>query len=151
MPMTIEEEVRLLSTVDILEPLSEEELEELARRSPDRHLEPGEIFYTPNDNTERLFILKQGRVRVYKTTEGRELTLSIVDSGTVFGEMSLTAQRLQGAYAEAMERPCASTGQNRPPRATARNRSWRSTSQSPRKATTRSYTRVSRCSTSLAR
>lgn len=103
MPMTIEEEVQLLSTVDILEPLSKEELEELARRCPDRHLEPGEIFYTPYDNTEQLFILKQGRVRVYKTADGRELTLSMVDSGTVFGEMSLTAQRLQGAYAEAME------------------------------------------------
>ena len=102
--MSIEEEVRLLSTVDILEPLSEEELEGLARRSPDTHLEKGEIFYTPSDRSERLFILKKGKVRIYRTApDGREFTLSVVDAGTVFGEMALTAQRLEGAYAQAME------------------------------------------------
>jgi CRP/FNR family cyclic AMP-dependent transcriptional regulator len=102
--MSIEDEVRLLSTVDILEPLSDEELEALARRSPDDHLQEGEIFYTPNDTSERLFILKRGRVRIFRMApDGREFTLSVVDAGTVFGEMALTAQRLQGAYAQAME------------------------------------------------
>jgi CRP/FNR family cyclic AMP-dependent transcriptional regulator len=103
MPMSIEEEVELLRTVDILEPLSDEELEALARRSPDNHLQAGEIFYTPNDTSEKLFILKRGRVRLYRSTDGREFTLAIVEAGTVFGEMALTAQRLQGAYAQAME------------------------------------------------
>jgi CRP/FNR family cyclic AMP-dependent transcriptional regulator len=103
MPMSIEEEVELLRTVDILEPLSDEELESLARRSPDEHLQEGEIFYTPNDTSEKLFILKRGRVRLYRGTDGREFTLAIVEAGTVFGEMALTAQRLQGAYAQAME------------------------------------------------
>jgi CRP/FNR family transcriptional regulator, cyclic AMP receptor protein len=103
MMMTIEEEVRLLSTVDILEPLSKEELEGLARRCSDVHLQQGEIFYTPYDRSERLFILKKGRVRVYKTIDGREITLSMVEAGTVFGEMALTGQRLEGAYAQAIE------------------------------------------------
>jgi CRP/FNR family cyclic AMP-dependent transcriptional regulator len=103
-PMSIEEEVRLLSTVDILEPLSEEELAELARRSPDTHLEEGEIFYTPHDRSEKLFILKRGKVRIFRMApDGREFTLAVVDAGTVFGEMALTAQRLEGAYAQAME------------------------------------------------
>ena len=48
-------------------------------------------------------MLQRGRVRVYKTTDGRELTLAVVESGTVFGEMALTAQQLQGAYAQALE------------------------------------------------
>ena len=103
MPMSIEEEVELLRIVDILEPLSDEELEELARRCPDNHLQAGEIFYTPYDTSERLFILKRGRVRLYRTTDGREFTQAIVEAGTVFGEMALTAQRLEGAYAQAME------------------------------------------------
>jgi CRP/FNR family transcriptional regulator len=101
--MSIEEEVQLLRSVDILEPLSDEELEELARRCPDDHLQAGEIFYTPEERSERLFILKRGKVRVYRTTDGREFTQAIVEAGTVFGEMALTAQRLQGAYAQAME------------------------------------------------
>src|SRR5215211_7727683 len=98
-----EERVRLLSLVDIFEPLSEEEIKRLNGQLSDIHLEPGQIFYTPQDLSERLFVLWKGRVRIYKTTDGREFTLASVDEGTVFGEMALTAQRLQEAYAQAIE------------------------------------------------
>ena len=98
-----EERIRLLSLVDIFEPLSSEEIERLNSQLPDVHLKRGEIFYTPKDHSERLFVLWKGRVRVYKMTERREFTLAVVEAGTVFGEMALTAQRLQEAYARAME------------------------------------------------
>ena len=97
------ERVRLLSLVDIFEPLSEEEIERLNGQLSDVQLVPGEIFYTPQDRSERLFVLWKGRVRIYRTTDGREFTLATVEAGTVFGEMALTAQQLQGAYAQAME------------------------------------------------
>ncbi len=99
-----EEKIQLLSMVDILEPLSDEALEEFSRRVPDTHLERGRIFYTPGDRSEALFILKRGRVRIYKVTpEGWEFTLALVEAGTMFGEMALTAQRMREAYAEAAE------------------------------------------------
>jgi CRP/FNR family transcriptional regulator, cyclic AMP receptor protein len=99
-----EEKLRLLSMVDILEPLSREEMKELSLRVPDTHVQRGRIFYTPKERSEALFMLKKGRVRIYRVgPDGRELTLSVVGPGTVFGEMSLTAQRLENAYAEAME------------------------------------------------
>ena len=99
----MEERIRLLSLVDIFEPLSAEEIEGLNGQLSDIHLEPGEIFYTPQDRSERLFLLQKGRVRIYKTTDRREFTLAMVDEGTVFGEMALTAQQLREAYAQAME------------------------------------------------
>jgi CRP-like cAMP-binding protein len=100
----LEERIRLLSMVDIFEPLSEEEIEQLNGQLSDVHLEPNEVFYTPQDLSERLFLLWKGRVRLFKTTEGgREFTLAMVEAGTVFGEMALTAQQMQGAYAQAME------------------------------------------------
>jgi CRP/FNR family cyclic AMP-dependent transcriptional regulator len=102
--MPFREEVRLLSVSDVLEPLSEGEIEELARRNPDTRLEPGEIFFTPEEDLERLYVLKEGRVRVYKTgPEGQEVTLEVVRAGSVFGEMALTAQRLRDSYAMAEE------------------------------------------------
>ena len=98
------ERIRLLSLVDIFEPLSTEEIEQLNGRLPSVHLQRGETFYTPQQRSERLFVLESGKVRIFRTTpDGRELTLAIVESGTVFGEMSLTGQQLQGAYAQAME------------------------------------------------
>ena len=99
-----EEKIRLLSMVDVLEPLSEEELEEFGRRVPDTHIERGCIFYTPEDRSEALFMLKKGRVRIYRVTpDGWEFTLGVVEAGTMFGEMALTVQRLREAYAEATE------------------------------------------------
>ena len=100
----MKERIRLLSMVDILEPLSPEEIEHLNGQLPDRHLQQGEMLYTPEDRSERLFMLQKGKIRVFRTTpDGRELTLAVVEAGTLFGEMSLTGQQLQGAYTQAIE------------------------------------------------
>ena len=103
MPMSLKKEMRLLSMVDILGPLSEEELEDLAKRAPDTFLERGDILYSPHNGTERLFILKEGRVQLYEIEEGGdEITLSVVEDGNVFGEMALTGQSLEGLYVRAL-------------------------------------------------
>ncbi|MGB3633116.1 MAG: Crp/Fnr family transcriptional regulator [Rubrobacteraceae bacterium] len=101
---TLDESLKLLSMVDIFEPLSSDEIEEIEWKNLETHVQPGEIFFTPMDLGETLFILQKGRVRIYrKTPEEREFTLAVFDSGTVFGEMSLTAQRLRNSYAQALE------------------------------------------------
>jgi CRP/FNR family transcriptional regulator, cyclic AMP receptor protein len=103
MPMSLQEQIRLLSMVDILGPLSDEEMEDLAKRTPDTFLDQGDVLYSPRDSTERLFILKQGRVQVYEVDRGGdEITLSVVEDGNVFGEMALTGKSLQGLYVRAL-------------------------------------------------
>ena len=103
MPMSLKEEIRLLSMVDFLGPLSEEEMEDLAKRTPDTFLEQEDILYAPSEGTERLFILKKGRVQLYEVNgEGDEITLSVIEDGNVFGEMALTAQSLKGLYVRAL-------------------------------------------------
>jgi CRP/FNR family transcriptional regulator len=103
LPDTNAERIRLLSLVDILEPLTGEDIENLNGQLPDRRLRTGEIFFGPQDRSERLFLLQSGRVRIFRTTpDGREFTLAVVEAGTVFGEMALTGQRLEGAYAQAL-------------------------------------------------
>src|ERR687890_1709132 len=103
MPMSLKEEIRLLSMVDFLGPLSEEEMEDLAKRTPDTFLEQEDILYTPKEGTERLFILKNGRVQLYEVTgEGDEITLSVIEDGNIFGEMALTGQSLNGLYVRAL-------------------------------------------------
>ncbi len=98
------ERIRLLSMVDVFESLSSKEIERLDERLPDAQLETGDIFYSPDDPSEKVFILRRGKARIYKVADDeRELTLAVVDAGTMFGEMTLTAQRLQGAFAQAME------------------------------------------------
>ena len=62
--MPFEEEERLLSAAYMLEPLSKEELEELAQRNPNARLESREIFFTLQERGEKLFILKEGRIQI---------------------------------------------------------------------------------------
>jgi CRP-like cAMP-binding protein len=96
MPMSLKREVQLLSMVDILGPLSDEEMEGLAKRAPDTFLEKDDILYNPKEGMERLFILKEGRVQLYEVDQsGEEITLSVVEDGNVFGEMALTGQSLE--------------------------------------------------------
>jgi CRP/FNR family transcriptional regulator, cyclic AMP receptor protein len=103
MPMSLQEQVRLLSMVDIFGPLSPEEMEDLAKRTPDTFLERGDVLYSPQDGADRLFILKKGRVQVYEVGQsGEEITLSVIEGGSVFGEMALTGQKLEGLYVRAL-------------------------------------------------
>ncbi len=104
MTISPDEEARFLSEVDVLEALTQEELDELARSLPDRRLGEGEYLYRPRDRADGLFVLKWGRVRIYKTDRrGGEFTLEVLGKGTVFGELSLGPGRLRAAYAQAVE------------------------------------------------
>jgi CRP-like cAMP-binding protein len=102
-----EQQVELLSGVDIFEDLPKEEVREIFDDLLERHAEinlgAGEIFYTPRQPDGKLFILIKGGVRIYKMDGGREFTLEVVNSGTVFGEVAFTDHRLRDAYAEATE------------------------------------------------
>jgi CRP/FNR family cyclic AMP-dependent transcriptional regulator len=92
-------QVKLLSLVDVLEPLSVEELEELAARCPDIRLEKGQEFYQSREHDGGLFLIKEGHVLVYRlTSSGEQVTLAVVGAGT-----ALTSRRLQGLHARALE------------------------------------------------
>ena len=103
--MTVWEErdVKLLSLVDVLEPLSEEELRKLAQRCTDILLRGGEDFYRPELHDGGLFFIKEGRLRVYLTTPaGRQTTLSLLGSGTVLWAPELELVDGQMVHAQAI-------------------------------------------------
>jgi CRP/FNR family transcriptional regulator, cyclic AMP receptor protein len=105
--MNEEEQLELLSRVDIFESLSEEEIRELLsdllQRNAEIDLSAGKVFYTPRQPDGKLFILIKGRVRIYKMEAAREFTLEVVDAGTVFGEVAFTPHAFRESYAEATE------------------------------------------------
>jgi CRP/FNR family transcriptional regulator len=80
-----------MSLVDVLEPLSEEELRMLARRCAGISVPDGEEFYRPDEHDGGLFFVLEGSVRVYLATpSGKEVTLTLLGSGT-----ALWARRLE--------------------------------------------------------
>jgi CRP/FNR family cyclic AMP-dependent transcriptional regulator len=104
MPLTLEDKVRLLSMVDVFESLVREELEEVARRACDTRLERGEVMRKPQEKgAEELYVLKEGRVQLFvETPGGGEVTLSVVEGGSIFGELALGDPRSGELHARAL-------------------------------------------------
>lgn len=95
-----------LSEVDIFRDLAPGEVEALGRRAPMRTVPAGTVFYTPDDAGEVLFILKVGRVRLYRLSpDGKAFTMALVESGAIFGEMAILGQGMHEGYAESLA-PC---------------------------------------------
>jgi len=96
--------VEYLQKVNIFQGLTQEEIEELFDGVMVRQCTTGTVFFGPEDSTEWLFILKEGRVELYRLTPGgKRLVTRRIEPGTIFGEMGLLGQTLQGCFAEATE------------------------------------------------
>lgn len=94
----------LLSKIDILADLSEMEVDRIVEAAPARTFAAGELLYSPHRPVETLFLLKAGRVRVFRVSaDGRALTTAIIQPGTMFGEMVLLGQHMHDNYAEALD------------------------------------------------
>jgi CRP/FNR family transcriptional regulator, cyclic AMP receptor protein len=64
----------------------------------------GWVFYRPDEPAEVVFILKRGRVDLYRLApDGRKLIVARIDPHTIFGQMALIGQGMYGCYAEAAE------------------------------------------------
>lgn len=93
-----------LSDTDIFRDLNAKELEELDRMTAMSTCRKGKVFYTPGETGEVLFILKRGRVNLYRiNADGKKLVTATIGAGTVFGEMTLVGQGMHDTFAEASE------------------------------------------------
>lgn len=93
-----------LSEVDLFADLSAAEIQTMDLMAPARMYLRGELVFSQSQPVTSLFILKSGRVRVFRVTEdGKALTMGILEPGAVFGEMILIGQRMYDNYAEAIE------------------------------------------------
>ena len=93
-----------LAGVDIFTDLTPAEMDSLAAGARMRTYAAGELLYSPQSLVEALFILKKGRVRVFRATaDGRAFTTGIINPGTIFGEIVLIGQPQYDSYAEALD------------------------------------------------
>ena len=74
-------------------------------RTPRQFAVPkGRVVFEPETTGEGLFLLKGGRIQLYRISpEGKKFIIDTVEPGTFFGEMSFIGQGMYGAFAEALE------------------------------------------------
>jgi CRP/FNR family cyclic AMP-dependent transcriptional regulator len=93
-----------LNAVDIFADLTARDFAALDRMAPPKRFSSGELVFSQSQPVNALFILKEGRIRIFRVAEdGRTLTLAILDPGAIFGEMLLVGQQMYDNYAEAIE------------------------------------------------
>lgn len=93
-----------LAAIDIFTDLAAEEVEAIGRAAPMRTYAPGALLYSPHNRVETLFLVRGGRVRIFRLSmDGRALTTAIISPGTIFGEMVLLGQQMYDNYAEAID------------------------------------------------
>ena len=104
-PLTEDElKIGLLREVDLFAGMTSAQLREISQTLPMQTCLVGGLVTSPGDDDERLYIVKRGRVRLYRLTpDGKQLTLEILDKGRVVGRMSWLGQELADVYAEAVE------------------------------------------------
>lgn len=103
-PRQQDEKLRLLHAADLFHDLSDQDMDRVGGMTVMSECPRGQEVYAPDDTRETLFLLKRGRVQIYRlSADGKKLILSTIEPGTVFGDMSLTGQRMFDSYAEAVE------------------------------------------------
>lgn len=98
------EKMRYLSELTVFQDLSAREMEDLNRITTMSTVQKGKVFYRPEDPGEVLFILKEGRVQLYRISpEGKKLVITTLGDHTLFGEMALLGTKMHNTFAEAVE------------------------------------------------
>ena len=93
-----------MSEVDIFADLDEREMDAMAAAAPMKTYAAGALVYTPHQPLDALFILKRGRIRIFRVSpDGRALTTAIINPGTIFGEMVIVGQQMHDSFAEALD------------------------------------------------
>jgi len=95
---------QVLGRMPLFEGLDDEQRRAFLTRARRRSLDPGQTLFLQGDKADGLFVVLQGRVKVFKTSpRGREQILMIMTEGDPIGEVAVLSGEVYPAGAEALE------------------------------------------------
>ena len=91
------------SKVSIFSNLNQEELLEIIKMTGHKSYAKGETIFLEDTNAETLYLVNEGKVKLFKyTKDGKEQILHILSEGDFFGELNLLKQGKYSFNAETM-------------------------------------------------
>lgn len=92
-----------ISLVPIFNHLEEEQMDEIMKATRPVSYKKGEIIYRAGDNSDSLYLVSHGKIRIYRLSEsGKEQLVRILNPGDFTGELALFREAVHESYAEAM-------------------------------------------------
>lgn len=93
-----------VSLVPIFNHLEEEQMEEISGLTQSVSIKKGEFLYRPEEESSSLYILNQGKIKIYRSSEsGKEQLQRILYPGDFTGELALFNEKLHDSYAVGLE------------------------------------------------
>ncbi|MDD2555550.1 MAG: Crp/Fnr family transcriptional regulator [Syntrophaceticus sp.] len=90
--------------VPIFNHLEDEQMAEIAEVIQSDTYKKGEIIYRAGDQSDSLYVVRSGRVRIYRLSEsGKEQLVRFLSLGDFTGELALFSESVHESYAEAVE------------------------------------------------
>lgn len=94
--------VELLRKVGIFERLPESELVKISKLLKERKLSANQVLFYEGDTGDAMYIVSQGRVRVFQTDQfGQEHVLAFFGEGQFFGDMAVVTGQPRSGTAQA--------------------------------------------------
>ncbi len=95
---------KILSNAFMFRLFSAEDMEKILSIADSVNYEQGQTIFNQNDNSNSMFFLKYGSVRVSRqTSSGDDLSMAVLGTGSNFGEMSFVDGSRRAATATALE------------------------------------------------
>ena len=93
-----------ISLVPIFNHLENHQMEEIIKVIKSVSYKKGEIIYRAGDQSDSLYIVSSGKIKIYRLSEsGKEQLLHILLPGDFTGELALFRESVHESFAEAME------------------------------------------------
>lgn len=93
-----------ISLVPIFNHLEQEEMDEINASAKTVSYKRGEIIYHAGEKSNSLYIVHDGKIKIYNLSEsGKQQLLRILKPGDFTGELSLFIESTHESYSEAME------------------------------------------------
>lgn len=91
-----------LKQINLFKCMSKEEMMALAKVVQEKTFKRKEPIYLPGDSGRQVYLLKKGVVKISRITpDGRELTLTFLKPGEIFGELEAVEELSRDTQAEA--------------------------------------------------
>jgi CRP/FNR family cyclic AMP-dependent transcriptional regulator len=95
---------RVLLSSPLFDVIPREALDAILLQATEKSVRRGQTVFQKGDEGSYMVAVLSGRIRISATSsEGREVTLNMIDSGEVFGEMALLDGKPRSADATALE------------------------------------------------
>ncbi|MDH4148129.1 MAG: Crp/Fnr family transcriptional regulator [Acidimicrobiia bacterium] len=97
-------QARLIGRAALFSGLRASRLLEMSQHAFTQHLEAGDVLFREGDRGSSMFVLGQGKVRLFVTgPDGSESTLAVLEPPDTFGELAIFDQGARSASAVALE------------------------------------------------